>query len=159
LPLSVVGDGKSTVRQLLERKQRQFPKQGRDTIIDIDDFRMTNMLRTRGMNRGSVPKHGERIELLANANLSTGGDAVDVTERMHPKWKKLCVRLTRDMGLRYCGVDLMVQSEDMSDWPADYVIIEINAAPGLDHYASMGKKQQQIVESMYAKVLLAMYER
>ncbi|KKP88173.1 MAG: hypothetical protein UR91_C0025G0014, partial [Candidatus Nomurabacteria bacterium GW2011_GWC2_35_8] len=37
-----------------------------------------------------------------------------------------------------------------------YFIIEINAAPGLDHYVTTGKAQKEIVESMYLKVLKAL---
>ncbi len=54
-----------------------------------------------------------------------------------------------------CGVDLMIDG-DISESPAKYVVLEINAAPGLDHYAQVGKKQEKIVEAMYLKVLKAM---
>jgi len=37
-----------------------------------------------------------------------------------------------------------------------YWIIEINAAPGLDHYATIGKAQQKIVENLYLEVLKVM---
>jgi len=32
-------------------------------------------------------------------------------------------------------------------------LFEVNAAPGLDHYARSGKAQEKIVEDMYLKVL------
>jgi len=59
------------------------------------------------------------------------------------------------MGLRLCGVDLMVDS-DISQPPKKYWIIEINAAPGLDHYVKTGAQQEKIVEDMYLKILKAM---
>jgi len=31
--------------------------------------------------------------------------------------------------------------------------LEINAAPGLDHYVRMGKAQRKIVEDLYLEVL------
>jgi hypothetical protein len=34
--------------------------------------------------------------------------------------------------------------------------LEINAAPGLDHYAQTGKKQEKIVENLYLQVLKSM---
>ena len=70
-------------------------------------------------------------------------------------YKKLAIKLTHDMGLRFCGVDILTQG-DISKPCKEYSIIEINAAPGLDHYAELGKKQQKIVEDLYLKVLLAM---
>jgi D-alanine-D-alanine ligase-like ATP-grasp enzyme len=103
----------------------------------------------------SVVSAQQRIYLLDNANLSTGGDAVDVTNIIHPDFKKLAVRLTKDMGLRICGVDIMVDG-DITQPLSKYWILEINAAPGLDHYVKTGKAQQKIVEDMYLEVLKAM---
>ena len=101
-----------------------------------------------------MPAKGQRVFLLDNANLSTGGDSVDVTETVHPTFKKLAIALTRDMGLRMCGVDLMVNG-DISRKPVrgTYWILEINSAPGLDHYAKIGRAQEKIVEDLYLKVL------
>ena len=99
-----------------------------------------------------MPTKGQQVFLLDNANLSTGGDSVDVIDHLHSEFKKIAINLTRDMGLRLCGVDLMVQGE-ISKKPEKYWILEINAAPGLDHYAKMGKTQQKIVENLYLEVL------
>ena len=59
------------------------------------------------------------------------------------------------MGLRLCGVDLMI-ADDIGKPPRKYWVLEINAAPGLDHYASGGKEQRRIVEELYLEVLIAM---
>lgn len=157
LPLSVVGDGKSTIRQLMEAKQRRITKQGRDTLIDFADRRITRKLKRKGYDRGSVPKANELVELLDNKNLSTGGDAIDITDKLHNTVTKLAVNVTRDMGLRFCGVDL-ITARSLDQPLGDYVILEINAAPGLDHYASVGKKQKAVVDEMYLHVLNAMTE-
>jgi D-alanine-D-alanine ligase-like ATP-grasp enzyme len=154
LPLSVVGNGRSTIGQLLAMKQRGFVRSGRDTVINSDDPRILAKLKRNGLDLGSIPDKGQAVQLLDNRNLSTGGDAVDVTEIIHPEWRNLCVNITRDMGLRYCGVDLMVHG-DITHEPGKYVVIEVNSAPGLDHYASTGRKQKQIVDRMYLKVLKA----
>ena len=94
--------------------------------------------------------------MLPNANLSTGGTSVDVTDFIHPFYNKLAICLTKDMGLRLCGVDLMIVDGDITKPSKQWYIIEINSAPGLDHYASIGKKQTKIVEDLYTKVFIAM---
>ena len=152
IPLNVVGDGTSTIRQLLTKKARNFGAASRDTRMHVNDLRITHKLKHQKLSMRSVPFRGERIYLLDNANLSSGGDAVDVTKRLHPDFKKLAVRLTWDMGLRMCGVDLMIDG-NMAQKPQKYWILEINAAPGLDHYVKTGKAQQKIVENLYLKVL------
>lgn len=152
IALSVVGDGRATVSQLLARKQKSFVAAGRDTSIRTDDPRIDLKLQRQGLSRDSVLEKGRQVFLLDNANLSTGGDAVDVTKTIHPGFKKIAVRITRDMGLRLCGVDLMVNG-DITQRPGDYRVIEINSAPGLDHYAKGGTEQERIVEDLYLEVL------
>ena len=152
IPLNVIGDGRSTIRQLLAKKSRAFVASSRDTRINMRDPRITAKLKHQGVALMSVPKLGEQIFLLDNANLSSGGDAVDVTKKIHPAFAKLAIQLTRDMGLRLCGVDLMIAG-NVAQKPQKYWILEINAAPGLDHYVKTGKAQQKIVENLYLKVL------
>jgi D-alanine-D-alanine ligase-like ATP-grasp enzyme len=155
-PLAVIGDGTSSVRRLLQGKQRHFARTGRDTVIKMTDFRIDNCLKRRDLSMRYVPKQGERIALLDNANLSSGGDAIDVTRSMHVSFRKLATELTRDMGLRFCGVDLIIVKGTIEQSCDEYCILEVNAAPGLDHYADMGRRQKQIVDGLYLKVLQAM---
>jgi D-alanine-D-alanine ligase-like ATP-grasp enzyme len=155
IPLAIVGDGKHTILQLLERMQRDFLKAGRDKTFLADDARLQMTLKRKKLTFDSIIPKGQPLQLLFNANLSTGGTSIDVTSQVHPFYKKQAIKLTKDMGLRLCGVDLMIEG-DITTPANHWYIIEINAAPGLDHYASMGKKQQQIVEKLYTKVLIAM---
>ena len=155
IPLSVVGNGRATIRRLIALRQKEFRAAGRDTSIRTEDPRIDLKLQRQGRSRDSVPERGERVFLLDNANLSTGGDSVDVTETIHPGFRKIAVRMTADMGLRMCGVDLLVDG-DITKAPGDYRVIEINSAPGLDHYAKSGKAQQKIVEDLYLEVLKSM---
>lgn len=152
IPLNVVGDGKSTIGRLLKVKQRQFVASSRDTHIKTDDPRIAMKLKHQGLTFRSVPANGERIYLLDNANLSTGGDSLDVTAKVHLAFKRIAVKLTRDMGLRLCGVDLMIEG-DISEKPKVYFVLEINSAPGLDHYVKMGTAQEKIVEDLYLEVM------
>ena len=151
IPLNITGDGRSTILSLLKKKQREFIASSRDTRITLDDSRIKSKLAHQGLSFRSIPPKDERVFLLDNANLSTGGDAVEVTQ-MHPGFRNLAIRLTRDMGLRLCGVDLMVEGT-LEEKPKRFWILEVNAAPGLDHYARTGKAQQKIVEEMYLEVL------
>lgn len=151
-PLNVVGDGKSTIKQLLKIKQKQFVASSRDTQIKTDDPRIALKLLHQGLSFRSVPIKGQKVYLLDNSNLSTGGDSMDVTKKVNPAFQKLAVNLTRDMGLRLCGVDLMIEG-DISQEPSSFWVLEVNSSPGLDHYAKIGKAQEQIVEDLYLEVL------
>lgn len=155
VPLSVVGDGRSTVARLLKRKQQDFARVGRDTEIDLEDFRLTSKLKRQRLGFESVIPAGHEVYLLDNSNLSTGGEAVDVTAKVHADFRRLAVNITRDMGLRMCGVDVITPGSITLPLE-EYVVIEINSAPGLDNYASIGEKQRRIVDGLYLKVLKAL---
>lgn len=155
IPLNVTGDGKSSIHKLLIAKQRRFVRDGRDTCINFSDPRMVEKLRHQDLNLRSVLEKGRLVYLLDNANLSTGGDSVDVTHKIHKDFARISVSLTKDMGLRLCGVDLMIDG-DISEKPGNYWVLEINSAPGLDHYAKSGAEQERIVEELYLEVLKSM---
>ncbi len=79
---------------------------------------------------------------------------MDVTETMHESYRRLAINVTADMGLRLCGVDLLCP-DIVKPLSREHVVLETNAAPGLDHYASTGKRQMKIVEDLYMQVLRA----
>ncbi len=154
IPLNVVGDGKRTIAQLLSQKQALFERLGRDTRIQQNDPRISSKLRKKGLSLHSVLPKGKKTLLLDNANLSTGGDAVECTTTIHDDYGKLAARITEDFGLRLCGVDILVE-DITSRLDSRYVVLEVNASPGMDNYAASGAKQQKRVEELYLKVLLA----
>jgi D-alanine-D-alanine ligase-like ATP-grasp enzyme len=158
IPLNVVGDGTSTIAALLRIRQSSFAASSRDTQLKMEDPRIVAKLRRAGRSLQTVLPRGEKLFLLDNANLSAGGDAVDVTDEMHREFRAFAIRLTKDMGLRLCGVDLMIEGS-ITQKPALFWVLEINSAPGLDHYVKTGKAQQMIVEDMYLEVLKSMERR
>jgi D-alanine-D-alanine ligase-like ATP-grasp enzyme len=151
IPLFVTGDGQSNVLELMQQKQESFIKNGRREIIDFEDYRIKKNLRRRKLNFSSVISKNNIVYLLDNANLSTGGEAVDFTESIHPDFQKLAVSITKDMELRLAGVDIL--ASDITSPIGDYTILEVNGAPSLTHYASFGEVQTKRVENLYLKIL------
>ncbi|MEH2319617.1 cyanophycin synthetase [Nostoc sp.] len=154
IPLLIMGDGQSNVLQLMQQKQETFIKNGRKEIIDFEDYRIKKNLRRRKLNFNSIIPKNNIVYLLDNANLSTGGEAIDFTENIHPDFQKLAVSITKDMELRLAGVDIL--TSDITSPIVDYTIIEVNGAPSLTHYASFGEVQTKRVENLYLKVLKAL---
>lgn len=156
IPLNVIGDGSSTIRSLLRKKQLEYTRIGRDTRLNPKDPRMLAKLRRSGLNLGSILEKGRQVYLLDNANLSAGGESKDVTQGIHPDFRQLAVELTRAMGLRFCGVDVLVKGGSLAEPAREFYVLEINSAPGLDHYAKIGKEQKRIVQDLYLQVIKAM---
>lgn len=151
VPLAVVGDGVATVLALMQELDTAFRGSGRDTRIAFDDPRIARLLDRRGLRLDSIPAASERLALRDISNLSAGGTAEDVTDRVAPRWRTMGHDLAASFGLQFCGVDLACA--DIADDDAAYCILELNASPGLDHYASVGAHQERVVRELYAKVL------
>jgi D-alanine-D-alanine ligase-like ATP-grasp enzyme len=157
VPLFIIGNGSDTISDLLRIKQDEFIQSGRDTVIDIHDSRISLKLQKQWLTYESIPSLDEQIFLLDNANLSSWWESIDVTSTIHPDFAALAIQVTKDMWLRLCGVDIMTSSIEtpLMDNP-DYIILELNGAPGLDNYMSTGSKQRDNVKSMYKKILIAL---
>lgn len=151
IPLFIVGDGKSNILELLQQKQEKFMKMGRTNIIKFDDFRISQKLQTQNLNLDSVIPANDIIYLLDSANLSSGGEAVDFSENIHPDFQKLAINITKDIGLRLAGVDIL--ADDITSPIIDYTLIEVNGSPGLNHYAASSEVAARKVENLYLKIL------
>ncbi len=154
-PLAITGDGVHTLLQLLTTKHEHFKQTGRHNDIEVHDLRIQKKLQRLHLTYDTIPAKDAVIELLDNANLSTGGEAIDVTHTMHPSYKKMAVGLLHDMALRYGGIDILTKSP-ITEPINDYCVIEVNSAPGLDYYIELGEKQRARVKELYKKVFLAM---
>jgi D-alanine-D-alanine ligase-like ATP-grasp enzyme len=153
-PLAVIGDGVSSIEELLHQAKTGLADYGRpNSEIDLSDPRIEIRLGALGIIRDSVPLLHEEVTLLDNANLSTGGTSVDVTDLIHPEFAAIAISASHTIGLRLSGVDFICA--DLSQKPSnqDWNIIEINAAPGLDNYSSLGHLQAERVRNLYREVL------
>jgi cyanophycin synthetase len=110
-PPLVVGDGKHTVRQLVDLVNAD-PRRGTGhstslTKIRFDDIAI-GRLHAQDLEPESVPEKGRRVILRNNANLSTGGSATDVTDDVHPEVAARAIEAAQMVGLDICGVDVCV---------------------------------------------------
>lgn len=157
-PLSVVGDGNSTVRELLASLREDFLAEGRDPgELPTDDRRIDVTLGRREMNRDSIPHDGQRIELLEVANLSLGGSAQDCSKVIHPVFAGLAARIAQTLHLTFCGIDIFI--ENIASATSSYRVLEVNSAPGLDDAVCQGEEQRRRVDALYTEVLRAIERR
>lgn len=156
VPLTVVGDGDSDIEQLLTIKRSILANSSRKITIEPGDYRISERLKNYyGVGISHVPKKGETIILLDNANLSSGGEAIDVTDEMHESKKNTAIKLTKDLGLMFAGVDF-ITSEDISRSAVNPIFIEINCSPGLLNYRALNAKARERVDDLYLKILLSL---
>ncbi len=139
-PASVTGNGVSDIGQLIEQANAD-PRRGAGhsralTRIRLDAQAIAH-LAAQGLDIESVPAAGQAVTLRRNANLSTGGTSMDVTDRMHRDIADMCRRAAAVTGLDVCGVDLRLDDISAPGSGAGAqqsprgAVIEVNACPGL----------------------------
>lgn len=152
VPANVKGDGESTIEQLIDQKnikRRKIPKHNRIR----KDEESKRVLSRQGYNLLSVPKNGEVIYLRNNSNVSTGGDAVDVTDQINSDIKEEITKAVKFInGLRICGADVIIKDNVPH-------IIEINTEPMLLMHVHpwKGKSRnliKKVVDAMFPKSVI-----
>ncbi|WP_353893341.1 cyanophycin synthetase [Proteinivorax hydrogeniformans] len=134
LPAHVTGDGIHTIKELIE-KENLNPLRGEDhdkplTKIKVDPVVFMALAR-QNLTMNYTPKDKEVVYLRENANISTGGIAIDVTEEIHPDNIRLAKRLAKIIGLDIAGIDIVVDDIANPMTKENGAIIEVNAAPGI----------------------------
>jgi cyanophycin synthetase len=156
IPPFVVGDGKSSVIKLIqvlnEEPQRGCGHEKSLTTVKIDDL-LIDTINVQGYNLESVLPIGIELYLRKNANLSTGGIAIDCTDDICVENIDICKRAAKALGINICGIDICC--EDISKpIGKEGAIVEINAAPGIrmHHYPYKGKSRnvaKAIIDMMF----------
>lgn len=132
-PACVVGDGNSSIQQLIDKvnsdPRRGFGHEKVLTQIKVDAVTEKILLDKEYTLETILPKD-EILYLKPTANLSTGGTSTDVTDYVHPNNIFLAERIARIIGLDICGIDIMAQDLSTPLEESGGAILEVNAAPG-----------------------------
>jgi cyanophycin synthetase len=133
-PPEVVGDGRSTVAELvaaLNRDPRRSDGHGTAlSVVKLDAIAL-DVLAEQGLAPDPVPAEGRRVLVRRNANLSSGGTATDVTDEVHPRAAATAVAAASAVGLDIAGVDVVAPAIDQPLERSGGVVVEVNAGPGL----------------------------
>ena len=132
-PGHVVGDGKHTIRELVDIVNED-PRRGvghEKVLTRLEfDHQAERLLGKIGYTEETVPEEGEKVYLRSTANLSTGGTAIDVTDIIHPDNREMAIRAIKAIGLDIGGVDFLTNDITLSYREAGGGICEVNAGPG-----------------------------
>ncbi len=122
----VVGDGRSIIAELIERKniQRKHSPHLSSRPIPVDE-RLQTRLAMRGIGLDHVPAQDEDVVLSGALNLSQGGEGLEDPALIPPAARDMAVRAVLAVpGLPHGGVDLLV---DSTSGNAQVQVLEINA--------------------------------
>ncbi|MBQ5950441.1 cyanophycin synthetase [Massilia sp. ST3] len=158
-PPCVTGDGRSSIRELVELENRN-PARGDGhtnilTKIPLDALALETLAK-QGYDLDTVLPEGVHADLRGNANLSTGGTAEDVTDLLTEETREICIRAARTIGLDVAGIDIICRDIAQPLREQKGGIIEVNAAPGIrmHQYPSRGTPRDAgdaIVEALFGQ--------
>lgn len=130
--LSVVGDGRSTVAQLIDTQLNSDPRRGEaeefplETIYLEREPVMRLLLERQGLSGEAVPAAGRKVLVQRNGNV-----AIDCTDDVHPEVAHAVALAARVVGLDVAGVDVVTQDISRPLQEQGGAVVEVNAGPGL----------------------------
>ena len=156
VPGHVIGDGKSTVTELVDIVN-QDPRRGIGhekvlTRLELDNQAL-RLLKEEGLDENSVLEKDQLFYLRSTANLSTGGTAIDVTDNVHPDNRAMAIRAIRAIGLDIGGVDFLTDDISQSYKEVGGGICECNAAPGFRMHVAPSEGQSRDVAGKVMEML------
>ncbi len=129
---SIIGDGTSTIADLVDSQINTDPRRGdteahplsrlrlyEDTVILAD-------LKRVGLAPDSVPAEGRSVLIQRNGNVAT-----DCTDQVHPEVAQAVCLAVRAVGLDIAGVDVVALDISRPLREQGGAIVEVNAGPGL----------------------------
>jgi cyanophycin synthetase len=154
--ISVVADGISSIRQLIDLQVNSDPRRGEaeefplDVLLVDENPAVRFEIERQGFTADSVLPKDTAVIVQRNGNV-----AFDVTDSVHPDIADAVTLAARIVGLDIAGVDLV--AEDISQ-PLDVqrgAIVEVNAGPGLLMHLKPAEGQPRpvgkaIVDSLFA---------
>ncbi|WP_298859830.1 cyanophycin synthetase [uncultured Gimesia sp.] len=160
-PAHVVGDGISSIRQLIDIINAD-PRRGIGhervlTTITVDDMTL-RLIALRGFTVDDVLPTEDKLYLKSTANLSTGGTACDVTDEVHQDVRLMCERIARLIGMDCIGIDIVAPSLQQPLNSESAGIVEVNAAPGFRMHLNPTNGKARNVARPFVKMLFPLTE-
>jgi cyanophycin synthetase len=128
----VTGDGRSSVRELIDTQINSDPRRGMTedhplSPIDLaTDGAVMLDLQRQGLAPSDVPSAGRRVLIQRNGNVS-----IDCTDEVHPEVAHQVGLAARVVGLDIAGIDVVAEDISKPLHVQGGAVVEVNAGPGL----------------------------
>ncbi|MEJ8766702.1 hypothetical protein WKU33_12680 [Oceanobacillus sp. HCA-5259] len=125
IPPNVLGDGKSTIAELIQKKNSERAKNPRLVSCPIQvNEEIKRFLSYSGLDLDFIPVKDQLLYLSEKSNVSLGGDPIDILDELPEKILDIAVRAIKAIpGLNHGAVDV-IWDENNED--STGVVIEVN---------------------------------
>lgn len=130
---NVIGDGTSSISELIDMKNAIRSSNPHLIGRPIKKSSLVqDHLRYADLKLDDVPVEGKKVYLRSAANLSAGGDNIEITEEVHPSLIEIAVDAARVVpGADLLGLDLLLDDPFSPASGQNVNICEINDNPGI----------------------------
>ena len=131
VPAYIIGDGKSTIAELVSTENKK--RENTDLYPIILDDVAQDYLTKNALNENSIPQLDEKVTVRGNCNLATGGVTINVPlDEVHPQNIELFEKVSRAFSLDLLGLDVMAQNLEQPITTQEKAgLIEVNHNPDL----------------------------
>lgn len=146
IPAFVTGNGKNNIKTLIDNENKKTLRwdahTSKLTKITIDT-ELRHVIKEQSLTLQSIIPRNKRIFLRKNANLSTWGISIDITDKIHPEIKKMAEKASKVLNLQVCGIDYLSLDISKPLSQQKWGIIEVNHTPWLrwHHFPAVWKSR------------------
>jgi cyanophycin synthetase len=160
-PPRVVGDGQSTVRQLVryENRLRRLGSTVRAQGLIRIDPDVHNSLSSQGLRLSSRPAKGEVVVLKRVINDNATRDNVAANGSLCPAILESARKSAKVVGARLAGVDIICRDSRVPLERSRGAVIEVNTNPGLYYHYRAGDSTFPIAEHVLKRFFDATPDR
>lgn len=159
IPAFVVGNGKSTIKEIIEEMNRD-PR--RDIYnpahilkpIEIDEPLM-DFLNEQGLDLETILQKDEKIYVRKVSSMSRGGVTQDFTDKVSPEIKYLVETIASSIHAFTIGADIMCKDISKPLTKENGGILEVNTMPEayLNFYPTIGESREDVAEEFIQELL------
>ncbi|MTI95317.1 MAG: ATP-grasp domain-containing protein [Firmicutes bacterium] len=130
-PTSLFGDGKSTIKQLIEERN-ELRKQNPWYAVKSIEIKngLLRVLESQGKQVSDILQHGEKIHVESDVDLEFGGETVNISGILHEDFKQKAVQAVAAIpGLEFAIVQMRIPYPDLPAESQKWVINKIDTNP------------------------------
>lgn len=155
IPPSVVGDGTSTVRQLIDGENATNSDRGEVAYTSrLNKIDTDAAIRYLGNDSESIPGSGVSVQVVGTANIGTGGEAHECFSELPEVLIQHAIDAATAARAFICGVDFIYDAET-----GKYALIELNSSPSFGLHAHPSTGNAITVAVPYVDALIAHYDK
>ncbi len=146
-PPEIVGDGKHSVTELIEIKNKTKPERVEDIKINKESL---DYLARQGQSVDSIPDSGVVVQILSRTGRYFGGETRELVNTVHPKLREYLETAVNAIDVPVVGFDVIIPDPEADPDTQKWGIIEANSLPFIDlHYYPLHGKPVNIASYVW----------